>query len=480
MLLLKFFLLIGEILNKFQLINVNLLLKNDFYLNLFVLVRVLEPSLLKIAPLAFECQLWAIRPNLARYPLNNWPIAALNFVCSLILERQVEAETKAVARNIVKCDILLDIQSNRFAETANEEHIFEHDYRIRRDAQRFVSHINDLSSSTDPSNTSIQMIDVPKELREVYERKELSQPVTLSGPYSPLEVNHSSCHYATKMRRVQIDGEPINSVDLEEEQHCNYRRLLVAFGVHLSQARQIVSLRHTTLTPSIRGLPALIAMIFAPSIELRLAEEGKTKTGVLCGLGFNPVTNTSLYPDHDMDIGFDVQISTEDLVRINEIHKQMKLALYSAESAGNKDLMRSVQRIITTDLQKLVVPFSKNFYFNVICLYYRLLEAKRPPNRNNYFETFQWNRLNPDDRIPKMAEDVSLDHLKLFPRHDDIIIRTVEIDNEYRLKMITTFMCQITCQLCDMDFNFTSDLFAHLSSSQHRELVQQLDLAHYV
>ncbi len=43
------------------------------------------------------------------------------------------------------------------------------------------------------------------------------------------------------------------------------------------------------------------------------------KTGVLCGLGFNPVTNTSLYPDHDMDIGFDVQISTEDLVRVSHL-----------------------------------------------------------------------------------------------------------------------------------------------------------------
>jgi hypothetical protein len=106
---------------------------------------------LKIAPLAFECQLWSIRPNIARYPLNNWPVPALNYVCSLILERQVEAEIKAVARNIVKCDIILDIQSTRtpqsqehqrynemgrttlrqslinksFAETANEEHIFE-------------------------------------------------------------------------------------------------------------------------------------------------------------------------------------------------------------------------------------------------------------------------------------------------------------------------------------------------------------------
>lgn len=445
-------------------------------------LRVLDPSLLKIAPLAFECQLWSIRPNVARYPLNNWPLSALNYVCSLILERHVEAEIKAVARNIVKLDILLDLQINKqsndlndrttlrqtlinkgFAEPANEEHIFQHDYRIRRDAQRFVSHTNDLSI-TDRSNSTKEIIDVPKELCQVYQRKEIGQPVTLTGPYSPLESSHSSCHYATKMRRVQIDGESVNSVGLEEEQHCNYRRLLVAFGVHLSQTRQIVSLRHTTLMPPIRGLPALISMIFAPTIELRLDEEGKTKTGVLCGLGFNPFTNTSLYPDHDMDIGFDVQMSTEDLVRINEIRKQMNLALYSSESAGNKDLIRSVRRTISTELQKL-------------------LETKRPPSRNNYFGTFQWNRLNPNDRVPKMAEDVSPDHLKLFPLHDDVITRTVEINDEYRLKMmyhliwlrekatITTYMCQITCELCDMDFNFTSDLFSHLSSNQHREQI---------
>ncbi len=146
-------------------------------------LRVIDSSLLKIPPLAFECQLWSIRPNIARYPLNSWPLSALNYVCSLILERQVEAEIKAVARNIVKCDILLDIQINRnnpqqksndigrttlrqtlinkgFAETANEEHIFEHDYRIRRDAQRFLSHTNDYSSITDPSNTSVQIIDL--------------------------------------------------------------------------------------------------------------------------------------------------------------------------------------------------------------------------------------------------------------------------------------------------------------------------------
>jgi len=35
-----------------------------------------------------------------------------------------------------------------------------------------------------------------------------------------------------------------------------------------------------------------------------------------------------------------------------------------------------------------------------------------------------------------MAEDVSPDHLKLFPLHDDVITRTIEIDDEYRLRMM--------------------------------------------
>lgn len=45
-------------------------------------------------------------------------------------------------------------------------------------------------------------------------------------------------------------------------------------------------------------------------------------------------------------------------------------------------------------------------------------------------------QLNADDRVPKMAEDFSSDHLKLFPLHDDVITRSIPIDDEYRLKMI--------------------------------------------
>lgn len=68
----------------------------------------------------------------------------------------------------------------------------------------------------------------------------------------------------------------------------------------------------------------------------------------------------------------------------------MNLALFSHESAGNKDLIRSVRRTVNIELQKFVL-FS---FASFISVSLRLLEAKRTPIRNNYFGTFQWNRVN--------------------------------------------------------------------------------------
>ncbi|CAF0828545.1 unnamed protein product [Adineta ricciae] len=47
-----------------------------------------------------------------------------------------------------------------------------------------------------------------------------------------------------------------------------------------------------------------------------------------------------------------------------------------------------------------------------------------------------------------MTEDVSPDHLRLFPLHDNAIARTVKSDNEYRLTS-TTFTCEVVCKLCE-------------------------------
>ena len=107
-----------------------------------------------------------------------------------------------------------------------------------------------------------------------------------------------------KRRCWQSRGETINSNTL-----LSYLRIDLIFFLFIIYRRQ--KLLHLTVWKE-----KFVKCWTKFERSFKLDDEDHFKTGVLCGLGFKPVTNTSLYPDHDMDIGFDVQISTEDLVRV--------------------------------------------------------------------------------------------------------------------------------------------------------------------
>ena len=54
------------------------------------------------------------------------------------------------------------------------------------------------------------------------------------------------------------------------------------------------------------------------SISLFRTDELKRQyTGALCGLGFNPNTGMSLFPDHDIELVFDTLITQEDLDHVS-------------------------------------------------------------------------------------------------------------------------------------------------------------------
>lgn len=49
----------------------------------------------------------------------------------------------------------------------------------------------------------------------------------------------------------------------------------------------------------------------------RTDKERNAYIGVLCGLGCNPNTGESLYPDHDIELPFDIEISIEDISEVS-------------------------------------------------------------------------------------------------------------------------------------------------------------------
>ncbi|CAF1616190.1 unnamed protein product, partial [Didymodactylos carnosus] len=160
-------------------------------------------------------------------------------------------------------------------------------------------------------------------------------------------------------------------------------------------------------------------MLFAPTIELRVDEERTKKIGVLCGLGYDPQTDEALYPDHDMDIAFDVHMTTDDLTDINDLRKLMNQALSS------EDILHQSHR-------KDIGQIRKDAWHALE----RLMDRPRIPLKQNYFQNYLWNQIHPDDRVPKILEDMAPEKCKLFPLHDDVMLRTLEIDDEFRNKMM--------------------------------------------
>ncbi|XP_031211807.1 ATP-dependent RNA helicase TDRD9 isoform X2 [Mastomys coucha] len=139
----------------------------------------------------------------------------------------------------------------------------------------------------------------------------------LHGPFNPYELKCHSLTRISKFRCVWIEKESINSVVISDSPADLHQRMLVAASLSVNETGSTMLLRETSLMPHIPGLPALLSMLFAPVMELRVDRDGKCYTGVLCGLGWNSTTEAPILPEHDIELAFDVSFSVEDIVEIN-------------------------------------------------------------------------------------------------------------------------------------------------------------------
>merc|ERR1711887_459329 len=81
--------------------------------------------------------------------------------------------------------------------------------------------------------------------------------------------------------------------------------------------------------PSLLGLPSLLTLLFAPQVEFQTERNGTTMLGARCGLGWHhnkfqdPI---ALYPDHDIELTFDVEMTVGDICDVNTL----RLLIYQA------------------------------------------------------------------------------------------------------------------------------------------------------
>ncbi|NXH77020.1 TDRD9 helicase, partial [Hydrobates tethys] len=178
--------------------------------------------------------------------------------------------------------------------------------------------------------------------------------VTVFGPFSPYEVKCYSMTRVSQFRSAVIQKESINSVVVNDAPEDPFQQLLVAASLSANATGSTVILEETSLMPPIPGLLALLSMLFAPAIELRVDKSGKCFTGVLCGLGWSQAWGAPLLPENDMELTFDVHFGVEDISEINILRTAINKLLCECAVCSGQERITQLQENIREELLRLI------------------------------------------------------------------------------------------------------------------------------
>ncbi|XP_074147161.1 ATP-dependent RNA helicase TDRD9 [Sminthopsis crassicaudata] len=206
--------------------------------------------------------------------------------------------------------------------------------------------------------------------------------VLLHGPFNPYELKCHSMTRISKFRCVWIEKESINSVIISDTPEDLHQRMLVAASLSVNATGSTMLLRETSLMPHIPGLPALLSMLFAPVMELRVDQSGKCYTGALCGLGWNPSTGTPILPEHDIELAFDVQLNVEDIVEINILRAAINKIVCDGPNGCMYLGPERIAQLQDNARQKLLGLFCK-------------LKPREIIVPTWYEKTYDWNQVDP-------------------------------------------------------------------------------------
>lgn len=150
----------------------------------------------------------------------------------------------------------------------------------------------------------------------------LRHKLQLSGPFSPLETEVHPLSRFGKSKSVGMDANSVNAIVLDTEPQERHEKLFVASSV--SETRGNLTLRETTAMPSIPGLAVILALTFAPVIEIRRSNDRTRYTSILTGLGYDERTLMPYYAEHDSLFRVDVELDSDDFAHVCYLNYLLK------------------------------------------------------------------------------------------------------------------------------------------------------------
>ncbi|XP_061384451.1 probable ATP-dependent RNA helicase spindle-E [Danaus plexippus] len=420
-------------------------------------------------PLALCCRLAGLAPAPLLDSHTHWSQPAQKMFTELVGRGRLIAKVYSVAHGVVSIELLSEggkININKelldkgYAVPCEESY----DSKLNHDLREMATDLNLAQKraynkeQTELAFTQLREVEAP-----IY--REYTSDVCLKGPYSPLEMSLHNLMYASRNKQVLVEWSSVNSVLLDTEPQEVYQRLLVSAEVGQSASSSTLSLRNTTLMPNIRGLPAIIALLFCPEAELRRDSTATRYVSVLCGLGSDEVGRPR-FPEHDLLVDVDADLSVEDIGLVNHIRHLMDYMLYCSEGqdspAMDDELRVNVPKYIREDLMQL------------------LLKRRKHRETESVVNAWEWKSIPEDElleiTIPDMVERAVVyslhSPLELRPKDRDTLLALKRDNDDLKMRVSRSLVSNDTvlaCKLCGSTPMPVHSMRIHLSSNSHRD-----------
>uniref|UniRef100_A0A182VRC5 Probable ATP-dependent RNA helicase spindle-E n=1 Tax=Anopheles minimus TaxID=112268 RepID=A0A182VRC5_9DIPT len=444
-------------------------------------------TLTKIPDRVFEASLAEVQPSAIRSPKDVWMEDTIIYFRQLVLGKRLHVEVYSVV-NRVTMVVLRHSPNDSVEQTINKQLIASH--HAQESEESYVSKMNHEKRlrvqgdmEMDPMYAA-QIRNDHSEQRSFLEdddpvnlklpREMLKVRLMLRGPYSPLEIKCSSTVFSGYRKRVNIENCSLNSVLLDTHPQNPHSKLLVAGCVNETSGNSLIA-RLTTMMPNIPGLPVLMALIFAPTCLLKKDADETRVVGLLAGLGVDPHTGASIYPEHDMSLAVDIGIDEEDIGDINALRYTMDSILHSGHNEQTQLFGEYSIESLMGKVKEYII---------------KILQRERTVQDNRCMaHEFSWNTGDKSGvSNKKRPRDKSLDIYSkaIFPLYDKLNLRPLPATRmEYlrkhcaELHLITESRVSlpkggVLCQLCNVNLESEHALRIHFCSKMHRELEKQI------
>lgn len=297
----------------------------------------------------------------------------------------------------------------------------------------------------------------------------------IHGPTSPIKITFRSVLSKSSGYPVEVDSQSVNSILLNTDYKKPRSQMLVAASVGHTKKGRVLA-RDTTLMPNIRGLPTIMALLFAQYYRIVYNEDMKCLGGAIFGIGWYD-ENTPVNSNYEVQLGFDVFISTDDIELINEarqkISRLIKFNEVTNPGAPQAKMQQELRQIILAIIGKRRFALSE---LDMVKVDYS--EGKFVRDKHNV----------PESQTIRLAEGQTRPFLpvakvtKNYSSHD--LINSIR-ENLEKLRKIEDAeekppLDGINCLLCgsgmESFFMFRPKIIEHLRSKSHNQRLLEFEV----